>query len=63
MDHRRTQGMPVGKEKIGGDGVQDGEKGFAGAQDGAGLLPEIFHAVARRVNGERQQIQQHKLLR
>ena len=63
MDHRRAQGMPVGEEKIGGDGVQVGEKVFAGAQDGTGLLPEIFHAVAHRVKGKRQQIQQHKLLR
>jgi len=43
--------------------VQVGEKAFAGAQDNTGLLPELFHAIAHRMKGKRQQIQQDKQLR
>jgi hypothetical protein len=57
------KGTPVGEEQIGGDGVQVGEKVFACAQHGTALLPQLFHAVAHRMKGKRQQIQQHKQLR
>ena len=63
LDHSRTQAVPVGEEHIGGDGVQIGEKVFAGGQDGTGLLSQLFHAIAHRVKGKRQQIQEDKQLR
>ena len=62
MDHCRTQGVPVGEEQICGDSVQVGEEVFASAQDGKGLLPQRFHAIAHRMKGKRWQIQQDKHL-
>ena len=43
--------------------MQVSEEVFAGAQDGTGLLPQLFHAIAHRMKGKRQQIQLRKLLR
>lgn len=63
LDQGQTQGVLVGEEPIGGDSVQVGETVFTGAEHGARLLPQRFHAIADRMKGKPQQIQQHKLLR
>lgn len=62
MGRGQTEGAPVGEEQVGGDGVQVGEESRAGSQSGAGLLPDLVHAVADRMEGKGQQIHHHKEL-